>query len=61
MMDLVTLEVREYFSKGEFDILSSSSLGRISRTWFVFPEYLGLLSCEILYKEDSVEYVTHPC
>lgn len=31
MMDLVTLEVRE-FPKGEFDILSSSSLGRINRT-----------------------------
>lgn len=59
-MDLVTLEIRE-FPKGEFDILSSSSLGRINRTWFVFPEYLGLLSCEMLNKEDTGEFVTHPC
>jgi len=30
---VVPLEVKEYCSKGEFDILSSASLGRINITW----------------------------
>lgn len=54
------LEVREYFSEGEFDTLSSASLGRINITRYVFPEYLGLLCCEIFNKEDAWEYVTCP-